>query len=130
MYTLNLLSLSLFTYIRTHTHTHARAHTHTHAHTHIYTNTHTKHTHTSCWPNWYRGWPQICRTWVQNPAEICQKGVSSFTSSHYILAHLAYLVHKSGRKTATSTLLYLSSNYIYQLLYIIVSWWVSTWVLC
>ena len=32
------------------------------------------------WPNWQRGWPQICSTRVQIPVGLCQKGVSSFTS--------------------------------------------------
>ena len=55
-----------------------------------------------------RGRPHIYSTWVQTLVGLCQKGVSSFTSSHYIWRSLdpflAYLVHKSGCKTATYVL--------------------------
>ena len=36
------------------------------------------------WPKWLRDWPQIYSTWVQTPAGLCQKVVSSFTSPHYL----------------------------------------------
>ena len=36
------------------------------------------------WPNPLRGWLQIYSTSVQTPQGLCQKGVSSLTSPHYI----------------------------------------------
>ena len=58
-------------------------------------------------PIWYSSWPQIYSTCNQIPAGLYQKGirVSSFTSPHYLWRSLGlfslYLVHNSGRKTAT-----------------------------